>query len=84
MLNSLDGELKGIKLIRRASGLISLSFRHVVKTVNAVDLPQYVEFTCTRSLISGSLDKIGREYGLQRELLDAVVIQKSRGVTITS
>ena len=49
--------------------MISLSFRCGVKIVNTVEVPQYVKFTCTKSHIKGSLEKIGREYGLQPELL---------------
>ena len=36
--------------------------------VNTAELPQYVKFTCTKFSIKGSLEKIGREYGLQPEL----------------
>ena len=32
-------------------------------------MPQYVKFTCSKSHIKGSLEKIGRECGLQPELL---------------
>ena len=49
--------------------MISLSFRCVVKIVNTVEVPQYVKFTCSKSHIKGSLEKIGREYGLQPEIL---------------
>ena len=49
--------------------MISLSFRCGVKTVNTCEVPQYVKFTCTKSHIRGSLNKIGEEYGLQPELL---------------
>ena len=49
--------------------MISLSFRCGVKTVNTVEVPQFVKFTCNRPHTSGSLDKIGREYDLKPELL---------------
>ena len=49
--------------------MISLSFRCGVKIVNKCEVPQYVKFTCSKSHIKGSLDKIGKEYGLQPELL---------------
>ena len=49
--------------------MISLSFRCGVKIVNTCEVPQYVKFTCTKSHIKGSLEKIGREYGLQPEFL---------------
>ena len=49
--------------------MISLSFRCGFKIVNTVEVPQYVKFTCSKSHIKGSLEKIGREYGLQPELL---------------
>ena len=52
-----------------ARGLISLSFGSGVKIVNTCEVPQYVELTCTKSHIKGALEKIGREYGLQPELL---------------
>ena len=68
-LNSMDRETTDFKIKRTAGGLISLSFCCGGKIVNRVEVPQYVNFTCTRSHIIGSLDKIGREYGLQTELL---------------
>ena len=46
-----------------------MSFRCGVKIVNTVVVPQYVNFTCSTSHIKGSLEKIGKEYGLQHELL---------------
>ena len=49
--------------------MISSSFRYGVKIVNTVEVPQYVKFICSKSHIKGSLEKIGREYGLQLELL---------------
>ena len=52
---------------------MSLSFRCGVKIVNSIELPQYVEFKCTRWHLSGSLDKIGREYGLQLKLLKSEI-----------
>ena len=39
------------------------------KIVNTCEVPQYVKFTCTKSHMKGSLNKIGKEYGLQPELL---------------
>ena len=42
-------------------GLISLSFRHGVKIVNIVEVPQYVKFTCSKPHIKGSLERIGKE-----------------------
>ena len=69
VLNSLVKEITDLKIIKTARGLISLSFRCGVKIVNTVEVPQYVKFTCTISHIKGSLEKIGREYGLQPELL---------------
>ena len=49
--------------------MISLSFRCGVKIVNTCEVPQYVKFTCSKSHIKGSLNKIGKEYWLQPELL---------------
>ena len=34
-----------------------------------VQVPQYVKFTCSKSHEKGSLEKVGKEYGLQPELL---------------
>ena len=47
----------------------SLSFRCDVKIANTVEVPQYVKFTCSKSHINGSLEKIDRENSLQPELL---------------
>ena len=69
VLNSLIKEITDLKFIKTARGLISLSFRCGVKVVNTVKVPQYVKFTCSKSHIKGSLEKIGREYNLQPELL---------------
>ena len=69
VLNSLVKEITELKIIKTARGLISLSFRCGVKIVNTVEVPQCVKFTCSKSHIKGSLEKIGREYGLQPELL---------------
>ena len=46
-----------------------MSFRCDDKIANTCEVPQYVKFTCPESHIKGSLEKIGREYGLQPELL---------------
>ena len=69
VLNSLIKEITDLKIIKTGRGLISLSFRCGVKTVITVKVPQYVKFTCSKSHIKGSLEKIGNEYGLQPELL---------------
>ena len=71
VLDSLIKDITDLKIIKtaRARGLISLSFRCGFKIVNTVEVPQYVKFTCTKSHIKGSLAKIGREYGLQPEIL---------------
>ena len=69
VLNSLIKEKTDLKVIKTASGLISLSFRCGVKIVNTCEVPQYVKFTCSKSHIKESLNKIGKEYGLQPELL---------------
>ena len=71
MLNSMDREMIDSKKIITARGLISLTFRCGVKVVISVEVPQSVKFTCTRSHISGPLDSIGSECGLQPELLKA-------------
>ena len=69
VLNSLVKEITDLKIIKTARGLISLSFRCGVKIVNTCEVPQYVKFTCSKSHIKGSLNKIGKEYALQPELL---------------
>ena len=69
VLNSLIKEITDLKIIKTARGLISLSFRCGVKIVNTCEVPQYVTFTCSKSHIKRSLEKIGKEYGLQPELL---------------
>ena len=69
VLNSLVKEITEIKNIKTARGLISLSFRCGVKIVYIVKVHQYVKFTCTNSHIKCSLEKTGREYVLQPELL---------------
>ena len=73
VLNSLIKEKTDIKIKKTARGLISLSFRCGVKIVNTCEVPQYVKFTCSKSHIKGSLEKIGREYGLQPELLNGEI-----------
>ena len=69
VLNSLIKDRTDLKIIKTARGLISLSFRCGFKIVNTCEVPQYVKFTCSKSHIKGSLEKIGREYNLQPELL---------------
>ena len=39
------------------------------KLVNTVEVPQYVKFRCSKSPIKESVEKNGKEYGLQPELL---------------
>ena len=69
VLNSLVKEITNLKIIKTARGLISVSFRCGVKIVNTCEIPQYIKFTCSKSHIKGSLNKIGKEYRLQPELL---------------
>ena len=69
VLDSLVKEITDLKIIKTTRGLISLSFRCGVKIVNTCEVPQYVKFTCSKSHIKGSLEKIGKEYNLQPELL---------------
>ena len=73
VLNSLVKEITELKIKKTARCLISLSFRCGVKIVNTVEVPQYVKFTCSKSHIKGSLEKIGKEYGLQPELLEGEI-----------
>ena len=53
--------------------MISLLFRCGVRIVNTCEVPQYVKYTCTKSDIRGSLERIGREHGLQPELLQGEI-----------
>ena len=62
VLNSLIKDITDLKIIKTARGLISLSFRCGFKIVNTVEVPQYVKFTCSKSHIKGSFEKIGKEY----------------------
>ena len=86
VLNSLIKDITELKIIKTARGLISLSFRCGFKIVNTCEVPQYVKFTCSKSHIKGSLEKIGREYNLQPELLkgeiDHSVINKNNFVEL--
>ena len=86
VLNSLIKEITDLKIIKTARGLISLSFRCGVKIVNSVEVHQYVKFTCSKSHIKGSLEKIGKEYGLQPKLLkgemDHSIINKNNFVKL--
>ena len=72
-LNSLVKEITELKIINTAKGLISLSFRCGFQIVNTVEVPQYVKFTYSKSHTNGSLEKIGREYGPQPELLNGEI-----------
>ena len=65
VLNSLVKEITELKVLKTARGLISLSFRCGFKIVNTVEVPQYLKFTCSKTHIKGSLEKIGRECGLE-------------------
>ena len=69
VLKFLVKRITEIKILKTAKGLISLSFRCGIKTVNTVEVPQYDKFTGRKSHTKGSLEKFGREYGLQPELL---------------
>ena len=62
-------EITELEILKSARGMISLSFRCGVKIVNTCEVPQYGKFTCTPSQIKASLEKIGREHGLQPELI---------------
>ena len=81
-INFYSKKITEIKIIETARVLISLSFRCDVKIVKTVEVAQYVKFTCTKSHIKNSLEKIGREYGLQPELfkgeIEYSVINKSK------
>ena len=69
LLNSLVKDITDLKIIKTARGLFPLSFRCGVRMVNILEVPQYVKFICSKSHIKGSLEKIGKEHGLQPELL---------------
>ena len=69
VLNSVVKERTELKIMKTTRGLLSLSFRCGGKIVNTCEVPQYVKFTCIKSHIKGSLEKIGRESTLQPEFL---------------
>ena len=79
--NSLAKDIRNLKIIKTARGLISLSFRCGDKIVITFEVPQYAKFTCSKSHIKGSLQKLGKEYGFQPELfkgeIEHSVINKS-------
>ena len=81
VLNSLVKEITELIITKGAGGLISLSLWCGVKVVIAVEVPQYVKFTCSKCHTKGSLEKIGKEYGLQPELLKGEI---EHSVTIKS
>ena len=67
-MNLLDKETTDSKTEKNARGLISLSLPSGFKTVNSVEVPQYVKVTRIRSHISCSLDEERREFVLQSEV----------------
>ena len=69
VLNCLVKEILELTIIKIAKGLISLSFRCGVEIIITCKVTQYVKYTCTKSHIKGSSEKIRRKYGLQPELL---------------
>ena len=73
VLNSLVKDITELKLKKTSRVMILLSFCCGAKIVNAVEVPQYVKFTRTKSHTKGSLEKIRREYGLQPELLNGEI-----------
>ena len=58
-----------LTIVRTAEGLISLSFWCGFEIVNTVEFPQYVNYACTCSHKTCPFDKIGREFGLQTEII---------------
>ena len=60
---------KDRKFLGTAKGFMSLSFQCGVEIVSSVEVTHYVITTCNRSHKSDSSNKVGREYGLQPELL---------------
>ena len=60
VLNSLVKEITELKIIKTGRGMISLSFRCCVKTVNTVEVFQYVKIRCSNYHTKGSLEKYGR------------------------
>ena len=69
VLKDLVKERTDLKLIKTARGLISLSFRCGVKIIITVEVPEHLKLTFGKSHIKSSLEKVGREKGLQPELL---------------
>ena len=53
------------KIVKTSRGIIELQ-----KNAGKINqTPQYIKLVCSKSHISGSLSKIGREYGVQPDLL---------------
>ena len=86
VLNSLVEDITDLKVIKTTTGLMSLFFLCGVKVFNTVEVPQYVNFTGTKSQIKGCLEKAGREYGPQLELLkqeiEHSVINRNNSVSL--
>ena len=72
-VTSLERKIEDLKIIKTARGLSSFSFRYGVKIVKTVQISQCGKFTRTLSILSGCLDKIGREYGLQPEIFKGLI-----------
>ena len=58
ILISLVKEIAELKIVKTARILISLSIWCGVEIANTVEVPQYVKFTCTKTHIKDSLEKI--------------------------
>ena len=69
LLNTLVKELTDLKMMKTSRRLNSIPFCCGVIIVNTCEVPQYVNFTRTKSHIKGSLEKIGRENGLQPDIV---------------
>ena len=65
VLSSVVTETGDLKILKTGGGLIPLAIRCVLKIVKIVEKIQYLKFTCTKSQMKGSLEKIGKKYGLQ-------------------
>ena len=69
VLNSLVKDITELKIVKTARGFISLSFQCGVKIGITCEVPQYVKVACSKFHIKRSLEKTGRDYEHQLELL---------------
>ena len=71
VLNSLPKEYtdKNMKIKKTSRGFLKLGFRVGSVYENDKEIPQYMKFVCSKVHISGSLNKIQKEYNIQPQLI---------------